>query len=146
MFPRLLALIPALLAYQKPEKMEAKADKKTKCYIWDIVLIIQNAVSAAETSFISCHNEPNTCTSCLEMIWKVTFLECFVNTSPYRLHVSAAEENDKYVYKMPNLDPNSIKIRTKSRNCTETSSDWRIAQWMKHWMHTCHILYIYSIF
>ena len=41
---------------------------------------------------------------------------------------SAAEEN--YKYKMPNLDPNSIK------NCTEISSDWRIAQCMKYLLHT----------
>ena len=89
--------------------------------------MIQNAISATEAPFISCHDESNT--SCLEMIWKVIFsLVFYENTGLNR--PSAAEENNKN--KMPNLDRNLIKIWTESRNCTESSSDGMLAQCMKY--------------
>ena len=104
--------------------------------------MIQNVVSTTETPFISCHNESNTSWS--EMIWQTIFSWVFCeNTSLYR--PSAAEENNKN--KMPNVDWNSVQIWTKSWNCTEIASDWRIAQCMKYWMHTVlgyHFL-LYSI-
>ena len=98
--------------------------------------MIQNT----ETPCISCHNESNTFCSemiimegefLLSILWEQQSLQA-IDQQPKK-----TEQNQ-----IPIFSRISIKIWTKSRNCTEISSYWRIAQCKKHWMHTWIITFL----
>ena len=129
-FPRLLALIPALMAYQKSGKTTVEVENKDR--IWNM---IQNGpkcciCKSKRLSFPVILSQMHFVWNKLEGKVRFSGAVC-KNTCHYR--PSAAEKRIKN--NMPNLSWKVINTGEKSRNSTEISSDWRITQCMKQWMH-----------
>ena len=116
----------------KLRKRRSKLTKRQNAVSETKFKMIQNAVAATLMHFVSCYDESNT--FCTVMVWNVIF-SCILWE-----HLSLQAINTEEKNKMPNMGWNSINIRTKSWNCTEISLYWRLAQYMKNGMHSCHIL------
>ena len=129
-FPRLFALIPAVLSYQKPVKTKVKVENRKKCRIWNM---IQNGpkfcVNNRNILFIRSYWDEYIL---FGMEWNVSFLWSSLWEHLLLQAISIWEKNKK---QMPNLDWKAINSGAKSRNCTEISSDWKIIQCMKQWMY-----------